>query len=165
MTTIIGMLIAGLMLAGELDRPAYAGDAGDLSLDTPIKTIELDTEGNVARIEFGNDVTLADQELEPEEDIENIEILGVRRLPFHIFKDVDSGEIEVIVPCNSTTSVLTPEAEASPCLEQDVMAACPLGCRMVGGRCKCPDQLDAFRFPALVEMGESEFRVMMWPPE
>jgi hypothetical protein len=151
--TVTRILIAGLFIGGATLLSADAALAAEVSLETPITRIELDEEGNVKLIEFGDDTRMeAGKDYQLGVDVGDRDVLGVRRLPFQILKDPSSGSIEVVVPFDYGSSYGS-------------YAYCPHPCSVEGGRCKCPKSLDAYRYPALVEFENSEFAVVMWPPE
>jgi hypothetical protein len=146
--------IAGLLIAGIAFLSADSGQATDVPLDVPITKVELDQEGNVKAIEFGDETRLeAGKDYQIGVDVGDREVLGVRRLPLQISKDTESGAIDLAVPFDYGSSY------------GGLAAYCPFPCTVKPTGCSCPPRLEDYRFLALIELENSEFAVMMWPPD
>jgi hypothetical protein len=181
------ILIVGLILGGAVHLSADTAEADEITLDTPITSIELNAEGKVARTLFSTGEELSGNDLYlTADEIKGREIGGVRRLPFEVVKDPASGKLQVIVPpTDVATSVKLPEgADATitalpPRVSYEgggggepVAYGCPFPCHIEAGKCKCcppmcalrAEDLDVFRFPALVEV-DSEVKLLELPPE
>ena len=175
MKTMTRILIVGLVLGGAAHLSADTAEADEITLDTPITSIELNAEGKVARILFSTGEELSGNDLYLTADqIKGREIGGIRRLPLQVVKDPASGELQVLMPASeASTSVKLSEgveATITALPSSPVAYGCPIPPCHIGGNggCSCRavriEDLGAFRFPALVEV-DSEVKLLELPPE
>jgi len=117
MRTIIAILVAGFVMV--VGSGAYSDE---LALTTPISAIEMDRQGNITAMKFGNGVVLEKPQVKLEE-LHDSRITGIRPLPLQLM-EVSSSPASLAVVFSVT---------------EDMCPVC--ACRRCGYKC-CIFELD-----------------------